>query len=92
MWRHPNSLGDGLVAIADEDAAVTSYLKSYELDRRSERALRAVRFLNTTGVRARDVQCPNTCITVLCLFVCYRSKNMREDICARGSFGFPTAK
>jgi len=34
-----DSLGDGFVAIGNKDAAIASYLKSYELDRRNERAL-----------------------------------------------------
>jgi D-alanyl-D-alanine-carboxypeptidase/D-alanyl-D-alanine-endopeptidase len=35
-----DSLGDGLAALGDRDGAITSYLKSYELDRRNTRALR----------------------------------------------------
>ena len=35
-----DSLGDGLAAIGSDDAAITSYLKSYELDPRNEHALR----------------------------------------------------
>lgn len=35
-----DSLGDGYAALGNRDAAITSYLKSYELDPRNERALK----------------------------------------------------
>jgi CubicO group peptidase (beta-lactamase class C family) len=37
-----DSLGDGYVALGNRDAAIVSYLKSYELDHHNERALKEV--------------------------------------------------